>query len=488
MPDAVGYAIGKPLVTTNAGTTAGVSNTAAKLADRLYPPAFIKGPSGQLIPNTDFVTGTEAPGPQRRVDYQISDKAKYSDGKPVECTDFLLSVAAGRFPGVFDSNMPLTDQIESVDCEPNGKKFGVVFKPGFGSRWRELFGPGTVLPAHAITNKAGVGLEDMHAQLDQALASEDPSALEPVAKVWREGFNLSSFDPELQVSSGPYKIDHVTDGGKDRVDLVRNEAYGPEGAALDRIAVYPGQADEAAKGGKIQVADYVGRANVEWATPPNDVKQEPGNLVEALQLSTTGVFADKEQRQAFSKCVDRVAVAQASSKVAEQQLGPIATHLVTPKDPLAGQFEDIAKSHMTTDLGGAAPLGGTTVRIGYDGPDQRKAAMVESIRVSCSGPGVEVVDASGEGNNLGALREGKVDAYLWAADPAGEFGKVDAPRSNVEALRADEKTLWDQATSIPLAEQPRTFVISPAVKNVVVNTGESGIGWNMNRWQETNEQ
>ena len=95
-----------PLATTNAAGLLGASTSADTLAGRLYPPAFVHGPSGQQIPNRDLVTAQPLPGPEPRVVYTINPEATYSDGAPVTCTDFLLSYKAGTLPGLFDAFLP----------------------------------------------------------------------------------------------------------------------------------------------------------------------------------------------------------------------------------------------------------------------------------------------------------------------------------------------------------------------------------------------
>ena len=103
--DHFGYGLSTPLFTTNAGTNVGASTQADLLAGRLYPPVFVVGPSGQLIPNRDLATAKTIPGEPQRVEYAISENAKYSDGAPVTCNDFLLAFRAGSMPELFNSRV-----------------------------------------------------------------------------------------------------------------------------------------------------------------------------------------------------------------------------------------------------------------------------------------------------------------------------------------------------------------------------------------------
>ncbi|HZK32008.1 MAG TPA: peptide ABC transporter, partial [Corynebacterium sp.] len=142
-----GYQVNQSLTTTNAGSSRGVSVNAHLVAGRLYPAVYVPGPAGQMIPNTDLVTAQSLPGPQRQVVYTLNEEATFSDGTPVTCVDFLLTQTAGQMADLFDSHMPLLNQIESMDCEPGDREFTTVYQPGEGGRWRQVFGPGTVLPA-----------------------------------------------------------------------------------------------------------------------------------------------------------------------------------------------------------------------------------------------------------------------------------------------------------------------------------------------------
>ena len=203
--DYFGYQANSGLSTTNAGSALGTANNAQVLSGRLYPSAYVSGPNGQMIPNTDLVKTEEFPGEQRSVLYTLSDKATYNDGAPVTCDDYLLAYKAGTMSELFDSHMPLMDQIDTLQCGPGKKTFLVTFKPGQGDRWRYMFGPGTVVPSHAIAKKAGMSQEDLLG----ALYAEDTDQLGEVARLWRDGFDTDNFDPDLQVSFGPFVIDRV---------------------------------------------------------------------------------------------------------------------------------------------------------------------------------------------------------------------------------------------------------------------------------------
>ncbi|MCX7542773.1 ABC transporter substrate-binding protein [Corynebacterium sp. P5848] len=501
-PKRLTLATSSPLATTNAAGLLGASTSADTLAGRLYPPAFVHGPSGQQIPNRDLVTAQTLPGAEPRVVYTINPAATYSDGAPVTCTDFLLSYKAGTLPGLFEAFLPLTAQVKNLECTAGSREFTVIFNEGTGARWRHLFGPGTVLPAHAIAAKVGLTEE----ALVTALATDDVETLRPVAEVWNTGFDLDNFDPDLQVSSGPFTIDRVDGDGT--VLLRRNELFNGDRAEAESVRVWPrgidvsGRRDEAST----ILADFTGGTPVDWVQ-----RDEPGNTtqveyatgvrIEQLVLGDGGVLSTPENRAAFAACIDQSAVAAASSEIAGHPVPPMGVRLSPADSPATDYDRPVSDAHLGVNIPKAQLLAGTTIRIGYLGPDPRFRSMVEAIRMSCEPAGIAVIDASADGRTLRDLvtssfdewwnprvTEGNLDALLVALGPEGEYGSINVTSDDLKGFRAAEERLWQDVPTVPLAAEPRTFVVDRNVGNVVVNTGNSGIGWNMDRWQESEGQ
>lgn len=489
--DHFGYIASSSLKTMNAGSTLGASTSAEALASRVYPAAYVQGPSGQMIPNTDLLSTQVLPSTNPQVIYTIAEDAKYSDGVPITCDDFLLSFTAAKMPELFDSHMPITQDAISLDCAPGAKKFTVVFNDGHGSQWRMLFGPGTVLPSHVIAERAGIEEE----ALVRALDNFDAEALGEVARIWREGFNLDHFDPELQVSSGPFKVESV--GEKGEVTLVRNENYYGDAPELKTIVVWPQGSDAShlAEEDAIAVADVQagGEHFVQRNEPTNpfDISTVSGRMNDTLILNGNpeGVFATPEARHAFAACVNQTELAKVSSGRAGHEVPAIGAHVLSDGDPEWHQLQNIADQHTRhdVDIPAAELLRGQVVRIAYPAPNDRLAAMVSALAADCAQAGIEVQDVSATVDNpLGAMRGATpaVDAVLMAVEPQREYGDTGMMNGDIEKMRAREQQLWDEAFYLPIAAQPRTFVIDRNVGNVVVYTGPAGLGWNMDRWKE----
>lgn len=484
-----GYLANSELTTANAGTAFGTASVASQLSARLYPGAFVSGPTGQFVPNSDLVTTEEwMEGDQRNVLYTIAEDANYSDGTPVTCDDFLLSFTAGQMQELFGSNMPMMDQVESVACAPENKKFLVKFQPGQGGQWRSMFGPGTVMPAHKIAERAEISREE----LVNALYSQDPSQLGRIAEIWRFAFGLEHFTPEMHVSYGPFAIDSVGEQGE--VLLKRNENYYGDPAALENLVVWPIDADvaEVTQQDNLLVADAA-VSKPKWfdsETMSDDFEIEDvvGDLTDSLIFSDSGVFEQQWARQAFAACIDQNEIAKVSSDASGVDVPPVYTHAVNHNDPMARTLSSVTEEHKKTDLEKAGQLSGMTIRIGYLGEDERLQAMVDSIRQQCEPAGITVEEVSG-GNVSAAFLEmdpetwlPSIDAFLGPIDARTQYRVNSASLARVDELRDEERHLWEDLPGLPLSAEPHTFFISPRLANAVPYTGSTGIGWNMDRW------
>lgn len=495
-----GYQVNSRLATTNAGTSFGDVTSAGLLSTRLYPGLFVPGPSGELIPNADLVETEELPpvagSDQRSVQLTLEEDAVFSDGAPVTCDDYLLAYVAGTHPAEFASHMPLMNDIADFNCEPHGKRFTLTFNKDQGQRWRHMFGAGTIMPAHALAKKSGLSVKELNA----ALTVEDMQALAPVAEEWRYGFSVDKdqLDPELQVSFGPYVIDKVGDEGE--IILKANEKYFGDAPAEEHVVVWPSDADaqKLADKGALRVVDAASE-NPDWldstkdesGESPYEVTPMVGELTDTLTLSEAGIFAEPWARESFAACVDQQAVAQVSSAASGVEVPPAYLRTVSATNPVAGGLDKVGKQHQGTDLAKAGDLNGTTIKVGYLGPDKRYAAMVEQLRASCEPAGITIEDASAEFMSQHYLEMDPetwaptVDAFLGPVDPQTEYSTVESSMKNSAELKKTEEALWKDVPSIPLSAQPRVFLVRRDVEGVLPYTGVSGIGWNMDRWHST---
>ena len=85
------------LASTNAATHWGEAVGAAQLSSRIYPSMYVPGPAGQIIPNSDLADAqyfpADAEHPGAHVDFTLTEQARFSDGVPVTCDDYLLTLS-----------------------------------------------------------------------------------------------------------------------------------------------------------------------------------------------------------------------------------------------------------------------------------------------------------------------------------------------------------------------------------------------------------
>ena len=69
-----------------------------------------------------------------------------------------------------------------------------------------------------------------------------------------------------------------------------------------------------------------------------------------------------------------------------------------------------------------------------------------------------------------------------------EYSAPNSSVKNSRSLHDLEQRLWEELPSIPVAAQPRTFIVDRTVTGVVPYTGPAGIGWNLDRWADTKDE
>lgn len=533
----IGYAVDNTVTTYNANTVDGAASGARQAFARVLPGFGYVGPSGRVISDTDIGTATAVPGDPFTVQYRFAPDSVYSDGVPMSCDDLVLTWAAasGRFtaPDESGAEVALFDaarrggyaDIERIDCQPGSKEATAVFRPGRGvSDWKVLFGATELMPAHIAAREAGV------ADLVGAINGNDLDAVRRIAEFWNTGWSLGpgEFDPARFPSAGPYRIESYT--VEDGLTLVANERWWGNTAGTDRIVVWPRgtEAAEAAEDGRIHVVDVGEGAWAALGGLGESVATSTGvsRNLEQLVLATGGVFENPAARRAFASCVprDRLFDELGASSDAAGSTGPVSSRILPPDSSLYGQTAGAAERYGAADLDAARSEREASgqdrmrVRVGYLGPDERRARTVAVIAESCSDAGIEIVDAGSETFTPSLLSSGEVDAVLagsvaaagaggtadmtearaalhsGAGSNIGNFrnGRVDeildtllVTRDNaaIAGLAVEaEQILWAEMPTLPLFSQPRTIGFAPGLRAGVPNPATAGTGWNMDRW------
>lgn len=474
------YVLDTTPVTTNAASTTGVVTGAAALSARLYPGAFIPGPGNRLLPNTDLVTATPREDDPDTVDYVIAESATYSDGAPVVCDDFLLSWVAAHRTDLFAADPGLITRVRDIDCAAGAKDFRVDFEEDAGQRYRELFSPGEVLPAHAVAATAEVP------SVVNAVDLGDEAALTALGEAWTTTFDLSATDPSTVPTYGPFRIAERREDGS--LLLTANPEWAGDRPGLDRIVVRGGGDLQQILDGTADVVDAVVRpdqpSDADLTAAGVTVDRDPGSRVDGLTLSDTGVFSTAEARRAFASCIDRDAVVAAVSRAIGAPVSPTSLRVASPGNPAAETLTTAAE----TPTADGAVLDGATVRIAVPGGTPRHTAAVAAVTSSCATAGVTVetvpVDAA-TFDTPGALG-GDFDAVMDTRTAFGRNPEVTAsPVSTVTQIRAAEAVLAEDARTVPLTVAPRLTAVTGTVSDVSDSGTDTGLSWNMDRWTDT---
>ncbi|MET0475589.1 MAG: ABC transporter substrate-binding protein [Mycobacterium sp.] len=519
--DHIDYAVDGTLVTYNTNTVAGAASAGSQAFARVLTGFDYHGPDGQVVGDRDFGTISVVGRSPLVLDYQISDNAVYSDGKPITCDDMVLAWAAqsGRFPGFDAASRAGYGDVSAVDCAPGQKKARVSFAQDRGFvDFGQLFAATTLMPSHVIADELGRG----DGGVTSALQAGDLPTIDRIAKLWNTTWNLS---PDLDLkrfpSSGPYKLNAVTADGA--VELVANDKWWGAKPVTGKITVWPRGADvqDRVNSGHYDVVD-IAAGSAGTLTMPEDYARadSPSAGIEQLIFAPGGPLADPAARRAVALCTPRDLIAQnAQVPIANSRLNATAEDSITAAESAAegGRFST-SNPGAARDAIGARPL---TVRIGYQSPNARLAATVGTIAKACGAAGITVTDAASETVGPQALRDNQIDVLLASTGGAAGSGSTGSSAMDAYALftgngdnlsgyaneqidgiigalavTADPKelarllgegapVLWDDMPTLPLYRQQRTLVTSTKMTAVSSNPTRWGAGWNMDRWTLT---
>lgn len=517
--DEIDYAVDGTLTTYNTNTVAGAASAGPQAFARALTGFAYHGPEGQVVADNDFGSVSVVGRAPLVLDYVISDKAVYSDGKPITCDDLVLAWGAqsGRFPGFDAASRAGYRDIASVDCAPGQKRARVSFAQDRGFLdYGHLFAATSLMPSHVIADELGLG----DGGVTTALQNGDQPTIDRIAKAWNTVWDLK---PDLDLkkfpSSGPYRIDSVSEDGV--VVLVANDKWWGTPAITNRIAVWPRGADiqERVNQGSFDVVDIESGSSGLLNLPEDYVSMEsPSAGIEQLIFAPGGPLAAPAARRAVALCTPRDVIARnAATPIINSRLSPVSDDAFSAAENVgeAAQFgvanPDAARAALNNK-----PL---TVRIGYQTPNARLAATVGAIAKSCAAAGITVQDAGSATAGPVALRNNELDGLL--AGTGGAAGSGSSGSSAIDAYAfhsangnnlpgyANERVdgiidaqavtndpkelarlagegapiLWNDMPTLPLYRQQRTVLTSTKMYAVSSNPTRWGAGWNMDRWK-----
>lgn len=513
--DQLNYAVDGTLGSYNTNTVNGAASAGPQAFARVLTGFSFHGPDGQALADRDFGSVSVVGREPLVLDYQISDNAVYSDGKPVTCDDMVLTWAAqsGRYPGFDAASQAGYLDIAGIECQPGSKKARVNFFPGRTvTDYDNLFTATSVMPSHVIGDELGI-------DVTAALFSQDPAVVSRIAEVWNTGWDLKpGLDLKRFPSSGPYKIDSVLPDGA--VVLTANDKWWGTKPVTKKVTVWPHGVDvqDRINSGTFHVVD-VATGSAGTLTAPDDYNrfQIPSGGVEQLIFGSQGALSTPPARRALALCTPRDLIARnAEMPIANSRLNPVDDNAYSAAESAAeaGQFSVANPDAARTALNGVP----VTVRIGYQAPNPRLAATIAAITKSCSAAGITVEDVTSGSVSPQMLRDGQIDALLASTGgatgsgstgsssldayalrtgngnnlPAYSNPQIDGiisalavttdPKEQVRLLSDASPILWADVPTLPLYRQERTVVAPKKMFGVEANPTKWGAGWNMDRW------
>ena len=517
--DSVDYAVDGALVSYNTNTVAGAASGGPQAFARALTGFTYHGPEGQIVGDHDFGTTNLVGRNPLVLDYEIKPEAVYSDGKPVTCDDMVLAWAAqsGRFPAFDAASRAGYTDIATVECVPGQKKARVSFAQDRPfTDYGELFTATSLMPAHVLADELGLG----DGGVTRALLDNDGPVVERIAAAWNTVWDLT---PDLDLarfpSSGPYKLDSVSADGS--VVLVANDKWWGTMPITGRVVVHPRSSDmqDRVDEGAYDVVDIASGSLGTLNLPDDYQRSESASAgVQQLLFAPQGPLAAVPARRAVALCTPRDVIARnAEVPVVNSRLNTATedAYGAAETTPEAGEFAVANPDAARAALGGQ-PL---TVRMGYQTPNARLAALVGAIARSCAPAGITVEDVAGSDTGPLALRNNEIDVLVAGTGGAAGSGSsgssaVDAytlhsangnnlpryaneridgiistiavindPKEIARLLAEAAPILWGDMPTLPLYRQQRTLVTSTNMFAVSANPTRWGAGWNMDRWK-----
>lgn len=517
--EAIDYAVDGALTTYNTNTVAGAASGGPQAFARTLTGFNYHGPDGQIVGDHDFGSISVVGRAPLVLDYQISDQAVYSDGKPVTCDDMALAWVSqsGRFPFFDAANHAGYADIASLECIPGQKRAQVSFMQDRGFvDFGQLFAATSLMPAHVIADELGMSGE----AVTTALLNNDAPTIERIAQVWNNTWNLK---PDLDLkrfpSSGPYKLDSVTKEGA--VVLVANDRWWGTKPVTQRVTVWPRSADlqDRVNTGSFDVVDIAAGSSGTLNLPDDYVRTDaPSAGVEQLIFAPRGPLAAVPARRALALCTPRDVIARnVALPISNARLHAATEDAFSGVEGAAAGDQFVAAN--TDAARGAINGRPLTVRIGYQSPNARLAATVGAIAKACAPAGITVRDSASAGAGPQSLRNNEIDVLLASTGGAAGSGSSGSSAIDAYTLRggngnnlpgyANERidgvvsalavtsdpkevsrllgegapVLWDDMPTLPLYRQQRTLLTSNKMYAVSGNPTRWGAGWNMDRWR-----
>ncbi len=486
------------------------------------------------------------------IKYTINDGVKWSDGAPVDANDLMLAWAAqsgyyndatvDKEGNVLKGNqyfefggdtagLAMTDLPEIGD---NGHSLTLKYSKPFAD-WEVIFGSPVDVPAHVVAQKAGLKDAAALSSLLKGIPKGNPDEpvtpnadLQKVSGYWNTGFDTKTMptDTSVFLSNGPYIVTGIVP--EQSLTLSRNTDYkwGPA-ASLDSITVrFIADASAQVAALKNQEADII--APQPTADTADQLRALSGQGVsfrqfarlsyDHLDLNFTGVFADKDVREAFLKTVPRKDIVSKIIEKLDADAKPLDSQVFLPaqskyadsvKNNGSAEFADVDIDGAKRLLKGATP----TVRVMYSKSNSNRADAFTLIQASAAKAGFNVVDGGLGADWSTHLGDGSYDAAIFGWNSPGvgvsqipqlfrsgsasnynRFSNTDADQLMDQLIVTDDtakqqdllsqldKIIWSSDYGLPLFQTPGVVAYSSRVTGIQPMPGQTGVWWNFWQW------
>ncbi|MBR7827985.1 ABC transporter family substrate-binding protein [Actinospica sp. MGRD01-02] len=324
-----------------------------------YAGAFISDPDGSVVLNTNtMASATLSSTSPETVVYKIKPGAVWSDGTPIDASDFVYDwlVNSGTDPNMLNASSTGYNDISSVVGSDGGKTVTVTFSTAFPD-WKSLFGP--LLPAH-IAAKHGYDESMTLAQLTADVKAENGATTSTGAVLQLENsFNYFS-NTAPPVSSGPYEVTNAPSDGSSVTETKNPKWYGDGGHLATMVFKYIADASQE------PTALQNGEINVMYPQPETDLVTQVKGMGSSVKyqiaagyewehfdfnLNSTALGGKTESAQeaadkvalrtAMLTAVDRKAIIARTVGLFDPASKPLNSRLFIPQQ--AGYTDNISK-------------------------------------------------------------------------------------------------------------------------------------------------
>jgi peptide/nickel transport system substrate-binding protein len=516
------YALDQDVAGFNINQASDTEFVLQEIMNQVWPTVFVVQPDISTKLDTDYVTSATvtSKSPQTIV-YQINPKAVWSDGVPINATDFIYNwQAQSGNPKYTDvggkafepASTAGYNQVKSVIGSNGGKTVTVVFSKPFGD-WQSLFSD--LIPAH-------------------------------IAKT--VGFNngFQTFNAAVKVSGGPFEIQSYSQGQS--LIEVPNPKWWGAAPKLDKL-VFRFFADDN------QIPPAIQNSEVDAANPAQASLQFKDAVATVPNTTTTIIpgleFQHMDFNQAnpyLAKLDVRMAIAAGLNRneMVQRILGPI-TSSVKPLDNRIYMPTQAAHQDTSGGLGDYNPAkakqlltaaGMTMGSDGYFHPNfgpQAGKDLTLSISTTSGEPvraeieqlfqadmkaiGMKINIQNYSPNTLfgtvGPKSEFDIIEFAWVATPFASSNQpiycsftntsvcgenwdhyanpqVDAlfnqALTELDPAKAEslynqvDALLWKDMATLPLFQQPQLYTFGNKWANVIPNPSSTGLTWNADLW------